>query len=260
MVVVRGGTTGACAFRVRALPSLAMRRPQPARGLLAVMSSLLVAIRLALPASAAIAPAEPRGRAVLRRPSQACTKWRSRCLRPRPSGSCARPRPSPQTRSGAPSRRSTSTSTWPRSWPRSGPSATPSRRSRPVPSQPSSSPGTHIKYPRGGTRKVDVQAVLRRRRFHHRPVVSAGDVRSRDAATGRLRAPRSRPPWTRPGASRCASTAPARPAAASSSRAIGRAPARLPVAQTPAGFKLFHNSTRRAVPSGSSTERSCADI
>ena len=48
MVLVRAGTTEPCANGVLALPSVAMRRPQPARGLVAVMSSLLVVIASAV--------------------------------------------------------------------------------------------------------------------------------------------------------------------------------------------------------------------
>ena len=54
-----------------------MRRPQPAFGLVAVMSSLLVALTLTVPASAAIVPVEPEPAPVFDAPPKACTKWRS---------------------------------------------------------------------------------------------------------------------------------------------------------------------------------------
>jgi len=60
-----------------------MRRPQPARGLFAVMSSLLVAILYALPASAAIAPAEPQAAQSFDAPSKTCTKWTSTMTPPK---------------------------------------------------------------------------------------------------------------------------------------------------------------------------------
>jgi hypothetical protein len=62
---------------------MAMRRPQPARGLLAVMSSLLVAIVFSLPASAAIAPAEPEVALSFDASSKTCTKWTSTMTPPK---------------------------------------------------------------------------------------------------------------------------------------------------------------------------------
>lgn len=83
MVVVRADTTEACANRSCALTSTAMRRPQPARGLFAVMSGLLVAILYALPASAAIVPAQPEAGLSFAAPSKTCTKWPSTMSPPR---------------------------------------------------------------------------------------------------------------------------------------------------------------------------------
>ncbi len=54
-----------------------MRRPQPARGLVAVLSSLLVVIAFALPASAAIAPPEPRVELSFDASPGKCTDWPS---------------------------------------------------------------------------------------------------------------------------------------------------------------------------------------
>ncbi len=52
-----------------------MRRPQPAFGLVAVMSSLLVALTFAMPASAKVAPAEFEAAPVLSASNDKCTKW-----------------------------------------------------------------------------------------------------------------------------------------------------------------------------------------
>lgn len=81
--MVRTGTNGHCANHVSALPSVAMRRPQPARGLLAVTLSLLVAILYALPASAVVAPAEPDVTLSFDARSKTCTKWTSTITPPR---------------------------------------------------------------------------------------------------------------------------------------------------------------------------------
>lgn len=75
MVVVRAGTTGGYRFVPGALPCPVMRRPQPASGLVVVMSSLLVAFTVALPASAVTAPAAPDPAPVLSATSDKCTKW-----------------------------------------------------------------------------------------------------------------------------------------------------------------------------------------
>jgi hypothetical protein len=54
-----------------------MRRPQPVRGLIAVLSSLLVVTASALPASAAIQPAAPEADLSFDATSKRCTKWSS---------------------------------------------------------------------------------------------------------------------------------------------------------------------------------------
>lgn len=77
MVLVRAGTTEPCANGVLALPSVAMRRPQPARGLVAVMSSLLVVIASAMPVSAVVAPAEPEVALTFAAKPKRCTDWAS---------------------------------------------------------------------------------------------------------------------------------------------------------------------------------------
>ena len=77
MVLVRAGTTRSCAIGRGALPSGPMRRPQPAFGLAAVLSSLLVALTLAAPASAVIAPADAEPTQVYDASSKSCTKWTS---------------------------------------------------------------------------------------------------------------------------------------------------------------------------------------
>ena len=81
--MVRLGNTGGCAKRMSALPSMAMRRPQPARGLFAVLSSLLVVIAYAVPASAAIQPAEPGASLSFDATSKTCTKWSSTITPPK---------------------------------------------------------------------------------------------------------------------------------------------------------------------------------
>ena len=60
-----------------------MRRPQPARGLPAVLSSLLVVIAYAVPASAAIQPAEPQADLSFDATSKRCTKWSSTMTPPK---------------------------------------------------------------------------------------------------------------------------------------------------------------------------------
>jgi hypothetical protein len=60
-----------------------MRRPQPARGLFAVLSSLLVVIAYAVPASAAIQPAEPEVGLTFDATSKTCTKWSSTLTPPK---------------------------------------------------------------------------------------------------------------------------------------------------------------------------------
>jgi hypothetical protein len=60
-----------------------MRRPQPARGLLAVLASLLVVISYAVPTSAAIQPAEPDVGLSFAADSKVCTKWKSTMTPPR---------------------------------------------------------------------------------------------------------------------------------------------------------------------------------
>ncbi len=74
--VVRMRTVGVAKSGEGALPSPLMRRPQPAFGLIAVMSSLLVALMLTAPAGATFAPAEPAPAPVLAAASDTCTKWR----------------------------------------------------------------------------------------------------------------------------------------------------------------------------------------
>jgi hypothetical protein len=54
-----------------------MRRPQSAFGLVAVISSLLVALTFAVPASAAVAPVEPAPAQVFDAPPKRCSKWGS---------------------------------------------------------------------------------------------------------------------------------------------------------------------------------------
>lgn len=81
--MVRSGTIGRCAKRLRALPSFAMRRPQPARWLVAVVSSLLVAIAYATPASAAVARAEPEVAPSFDAAPTRCTDWPSLMSPPR---------------------------------------------------------------------------------------------------------------------------------------------------------------------------------
>ena len=60
-----------------------MRRPQPAFGLVAVMSSLLVAVLFATPASAASAPVESEAAPVFSAISGQCTKWTSQFVPPK---------------------------------------------------------------------------------------------------------------------------------------------------------------------------------
>ena len=60
-----------------------MRRPQPARGLVAVISGLLVVIASAMPASAAIAPAEPEVALSFDAKPRYCTRWPSLMSPPR---------------------------------------------------------------------------------------------------------------------------------------------------------------------------------
>ncbi len=60
-----------------------MRRPQPAFGLVAVMSSLLVASLVATPAGATFAPVEPEAGPVLSASSNQCTRWGSSLTPPR---------------------------------------------------------------------------------------------------------------------------------------------------------------------------------
>ncbi len=81
--MVHPGTTEGYTNLIGALTSVAMRRPQPARGLAAVMSSLLVAITFATPASAAIAPVEPEAAPVFSASSRQCTKWSSEYVPPK---------------------------------------------------------------------------------------------------------------------------------------------------------------------------------
>ena len=83
MVVVRAGTIGGSTNRMRALTSRVMRRPQPAFGLVAVMSSLLVALLLPASAGATVAPVEPEPTRVFDAPPKVCTKWRSTFTPPR---------------------------------------------------------------------------------------------------------------------------------------------------------------------------------
>jgi Stage II sporulation protein len=60
-----------------------MRRPQLARGLVAVLASLLVLTIEAVPASALIAPAQPEPVPSYDAPSKTCTKWSSTMTPPR---------------------------------------------------------------------------------------------------------------------------------------------------------------------------------
>ncbi|MEX1295599.1 MAG: SpoIID/LytB domain-containing protein [Candidatus Limnocylindrales bacterium] len=60
-----------------------MRRPQPVRGLVAVLSSLLVVTAFAVPASAAIQPAAPEASPAFDASSKTCTKWASTLTPPR---------------------------------------------------------------------------------------------------------------------------------------------------------------------------------
>ena len=83
MIVVREGTTGGYANPLSALPSQAMRRPQSALRLVAVMSSLVVAIISAVPASATFAPVEPEPALVFSATSRACTKWSNQYTPPK---------------------------------------------------------------------------------------------------------------------------------------------------------------------------------
>ena len=83
MAVVRAGTIEPCAICHRAVTSVAMRRPQPARGLVAVISGLLVVIASAMPASAAIAPAEPEVALSFDAKPRYCTRWPSLMSPPR---------------------------------------------------------------------------------------------------------------------------------------------------------------------------------
>ena len=75
MVLVRARTTVDYTNPGPALTSRYMRRPQPAFGLVAVMSSLLVALTLTLPASAKVAPVAPEAAPVLSAAKGKCTKW-----------------------------------------------------------------------------------------------------------------------------------------------------------------------------------------
>ena len=60
-----------------------MRRPQPARGLAAVLTSLLVALVSTTPASALVAPAEPEAAQVYAAAAKQCTKWTSQYVPPK---------------------------------------------------------------------------------------------------------------------------------------------------------------------------------
>ncbi len=60
-----------------------MRRPQPAFGLVTVMTSLLVAVMFATPVSAAFAPTEPEPAQVFSATSRKCTVWSSELVPPR---------------------------------------------------------------------------------------------------------------------------------------------------------------------------------
>jgi hypothetical protein len=83
MVMVRAGTMEGYTKLHGALPCPGMRRPQPAFRLVAVMSSLLVAVLSIVPASAAFAPAQPESALVFSATSKKCTQWGSQLTPPR---------------------------------------------------------------------------------------------------------------------------------------------------------------------------------